>query len=318
MIWIGLLAGALLGALVHGFAGMLAGALIGVVIGSLLRTSPQAPTARASSQSSGVTDAAIASALGARIAALETRLASLEKTLVDSGIALPRAIDTQPTTDAAVVSAEQADTALQHEKPVADAAPSAQPPHAATHEAASPALATPVRKGGRGAPSAAGESFAPVPVGMRPSTPLPRNRREGWVGEMLWAWFTGGNAIVRVGVVVLFFGIAFLLSYFAEHFTVPIELKFAGVALLGAAMMALGAQLRGKRPAYALALVGGGCGVLYLTTFSALQLVPLLTPQAAFALLVAIAVLTVILALRFDSQALAARTLPGNCEAAGA
>jgi len=29
----------------------------------------------------------------------------------------------------------------------------------------------------------------------------------------LWAWFTGGNALTRIGVVVLFFGVAFLLRY---------------------------------------------------------------------------------------------------------
>ena len=49
----------------------------------------------------------------------------------------------------------------------------------------------------------------------------------------LWAWFTGGNALTRIGVVVLFFGVAFLLRYFAEHFTVPIEARLAGVARRG-------------------------------------------------------------------------------------
>jgi len=29
----------------------------------------------------------------------------------------------------------------------------------------------------------------------------------------LWHWFSGGNALVRVGVIVLFFGVAFLLVY---------------------------------------------------------------------------------------------------------
>src|SRR5207302_1087151 len=83
----------------------------------------------------------------------------------------------------------------------------------------------------------------------------------------------------------------FLLSYFAEHVTIPIELQFSGVALVGAAMIGAGAWLRNARRAYALALVGGGLGVLYLTTFAALQLVPLLSPPSAFALLAAIAFL---------------------------
>ena len=41
-------------------------------------------------------------------------------------------------------------------------------------------------------------------------------RRAAAAPNPLWAWFTGGNALTRVGIVVLFFGVAFLLSYFAE------------------------------------------------------------------------------------------------------
>jgi uncharacterized membrane protein len=70
-------------------------------------------------------------------------------------------------------------------------------------------------------------------------------------------------------------------------------------------MIGVGTWLRNRRRAYALALIGGGLGVLYLTTFAALQLVPLLSPQVAFALLASIAVLAVVMALLFDAQALA-------------
>src|SRR5262249_27792115 len=41
----------------------------------------------------------------------------------------------------------------------------------------------------------------------------------------LWNWFTGGNALTRIGVVALFFGVAFLLRYLAEHFILTIEIK---------------------------------------------------------------------------------------------
>ena len=62
----------------------------------------------------------------------------------------------------------------------------------------------------------------PVPAADLASAPTgssPPNR--------LWAWFTGGNALTRIGVVILFFGVAFLLKYFAERFTIPIELRLA-------------------------------------------------------------------------------------------
>jgi len=82
-------------------------------------------------------------------------------------------------------------------------------------------------------------------------------------------FFTGGNALVRAGVVVLFFGVAFLLRYLAELTRVPIQLRLTGVALGALVLLLLGWRLRSRRPGYALALQGGAVGILYLTTFAA-------------------------------------------------
>ena len=70
---------------------------------------------------------------------------------------------------------------------------------------------------------------------------------------------------MRTGVVVLFFGVAFLLRYLAEHTHVPIEFRLSGVALGGLILLALGWRLRTRRPGYALALQGGGFGVEVVT-----------------------------------------------------
>ncbi len=113
-------------------------------------------------------------------------------------------------------------------------------------------------------------------------------------------------------MVVLFFGVAFLLRYFAEHFTVPIELRLAAVAAVGGVLIALGVRLAGSRPGYGLSLQGAGAGILYLTTYAALRMYAVLPPEAAIALLVAIAALTVWLALRADSQALAGLAIAGG------
>ena len=53
----------------------------------------------------------------------------------------------------------------------------------------------------------------------------------------VWGWLSGGNALVRVGVVVLFFGVAFLVKYAYEHTQVPVELRLTGVALGACAML---------------------------------------------------------------------------------
>ena len=60
----------------------------------------------------------------------------------------------------------------------------------------------------------------------------------------LWKFFFGGNTLVRVGILVLFFGVAFLLKYASDQGLVPIELRLAGVALGGVALLVLGWRLR--------------------------------------------------------------------------
>lgn len=125
-------------------------------------------------------------------------------------------------------------------------------------------------------------------------------------------WLTEGNLPARVGVVVLFFGVAFLLRYFAQRFTIPVELRLAGVALVGAILVAVGARFVRTRPAFGLSVEAAGCGVLYLTTFAAFRLYGVLPSSVALVSLAAVAVLTVGLAMRHASQALAGLAIAGG------
>lgn len=152
------------------------------------------------------------------------------------------------------------------------------------------------------APSAARRTFAGVPPAASPN-PL---------FALLRDYFTGGNTLVRAGIVVLFFGVAFLLRYLAEHTHLPIELRLSAVACGAVVLLVLGWRLRSKRPGYALALQGGAVGILYLTVFSALHLYSLLTPTAAFFLLAAIAALGTALAVLQDSLAVALLAVTGG------
>ena len=121
----------------------------------------------------------------------------------------------------------------------------------------------------------------------------------------VWGWFTGGNPVVKVGLVVLFFGVSFLLKYAADHSLLPVELRMAGAGLLGVAMLALGWRLRRGRPVSALLVQGGGVGVLYLTIFAAARYVGMLPPLAALVLMTAVVVFSGILAVVQDAMALA-------------
>lgn len=125
-------------------------------------------------------------------------------------------------------------------------------------------------------------------------------------------YFTGGNLVVRAGIIVLFFGVAFLLKFAADRHMLPIELRLAGVSLGGVALLVVGWRLRERQRTYALALEGGGVGLLYLTVFAALRLYDLLPPTLAFGLLVAVAALSAFLAVGQNSLALAALGATGG------
>lgn len=125
------------------------------------------------------------------------------------------------------------------------------------------------------------------------------------LGASLTAWLRGGNTIVRAAVLILFIGVAFLLRYAAEHVTVPIEVRLAGVALGAAFLTGLGLRLTPNRRGYGLSLQGAGLGIVYLVLFAAYRLYQLLPSGLSFGLLAAMAVITTVLALRQDALPLA-------------
>jgi len=111
--------------------------------------------------------------------------------------------------------------------------------------------------------------------------------------------------LVKLGVLILFLGLAFLLRYTAERVTVPVELRYAAVALVGAGLLALGWLLRRKRTGYALILQGAGIGVFYLTTLAAMKVHELLPSTVGFAFLFGVAALSAVLAVLQNAPLLA-------------
>src|SRR4051794_16229614 len=131
-------------------------------------------------------------------------------------------------------------------------------------------------------------------------------------GPNFWERLFTGNLVAKVGIVVLFFGVAFLLKYAYERVHVPIELRLFGVAIGAIALLAVGWHLRSSRPGYALALQGGGVGILYLVIFGALRMFHLLPPPLAFALLVGVAAASAALSIAQNSLTLAAIGVSGG------
>jgi uncharacterized membrane protein len=141
---------------------------------------------------------------------------------------------------------------------------------------------------------------------------LPQGFSPDRESSALWKFFFGGNTLVRVGVVVLFFGVAFLLKFASEHIEIPIEARLIGVAIGAMIMLAIGWRLRLSRPGYGLILQGGAIGVLYLTVFAAFRLYQLLPGGLVLVLLAAMAVFSAMLAVLQDSRSLAAAGISGG------
>jgi uncharacterized membrane protein len=159
---------------------------------------------------------------------------------------------------------------------------------------------------------------APEPkITAKPATPWqPAAPREPSLLERAFGaaknWLFGGNTVLRVGVLLLFLGLAFLLRYATEGMVVPVEWRYAGVAASAVALLGLGWWLRLRNPSYALMLQGAGIAVLYLTVFAAMRLHPLLDPRLALGLLVLVTLFSAILAVQQNALGLAAAAALGG------
>ena len=131
--------------------------------------------------------------------------------------------------------------------------------------------------------------------------------------QAVWGWFTSGNVITRIGVLMLFFGLAFLAKFAAQAGYFPPAVRLSAVGITGIALFITGFVLRGKALAaghtlhqtYAHTLQGAGVAVLYLTIVAAVRLYSLLPSGVAFGLLVLIVAFAASIALMQNSLSMA-------------
>ena len=304
----------LIGAILGALMGELIGAVIGIAVGiglavMLKKADKEAPP----------TPARSATTTPVPPVPMETRVARLEQEVASLRAEVKRLSQPVGTTPAVAATPPLAPTAVPAAAAIPEAAPAflsvplppptppaqPKPPEPAELELDATLFDTapiPLAELPTPALSAKPPEAAPPhpPVAPRPA-PVPQpslqERMPAWLSKLIF----GGNTIVKVGVLILFLGLAFLLRYAAERVTVPVELRYAGVALLGAALLVLGWRLRDRKDAaggsgYGLILQGAGIGVFYLTTLAALKLNQLLPPELAFSFLFMVAVLSAVLA----------------------
>ena len=150
---------------------------------------------------------------------------------------------------------------------------------------------------------------APAPMrAARPSAPAP-------TPACLMAakkWLFGGNLVAKLGLLILFIGISFLLKYAAERVTVPIELRLTGIVLADIVLLLWGWRIRERRREISLPVQGAALAILMLVTFGAFRLYQLIPGGLAFGLLFALTFFTCLLALLQNALWLAVFGIAGG------
>ncbi len=120
-------------------------------------------------------------------------------------------------------------------------------------------------------------------------------------------WFTVGNVPVKIGMLVLFAGVAALLKYASDEgwLTLPPELRLAGIAAAALGALVFAWRKRASNRTFALSLQGGAIGVLLLVVFAAFKVFGLMPAGAAFALSIVLVAGAGVLAVLQDAKALA-------------
>ena len=290
MWFLGALLGLVVGGAIGGPGGAFALAILGGVAGAVFKSIQNESPAKLS--------------IDNRVAHLERRVTDLSLAIEQltrrlGGSAAKSAAEPEPTpavSPETPTASEQFPHVEPPPQPAAMRTAVAAPPQSTTVAASAVTIVT------RSAPEVAASQAPPREPAVTAAAEPP----------FWWKWLFGGNTLVRVGIVILFIGMAFLVKYAAEHAHFPIELRLASVAAGAIAMLIIGWRLRETKPGYALSMQGGGVGLLYLTVFAAMRLYSLLPPTLAFGLLVGIVVASVLLAVRQDAIALAMAATAGG------
>ena len=231
-----------------------------------------------------------------------SRPAEREPLVARATVRPPPAPEAAPTT---TPEAPVADTvAAAPAEPVAPAEPSAtarpETP-ARTADAADQAWAA--------ARESAQENDTPIRSAARPS--LPPREPPAWFTAAR-NWLFEGNLVAKIGLLILFIGVSFLLKYAAARITVPIELRLAGIVLVDMAALAWAWRIRNSNQGVSLPLQGTCMAVLMLVVFGAFRIYHLIPGGMAFAMLFLLTFGTCLLAVLQNAQWLAIFGITGG------
>jgi uncharacterized membrane protein len=283
--------------------------LVGALVGAYL-------CAGVFGEHTGFTSALFGAGIGllfAQLRRLRDRVAGLEKTVLE----LRNAATRQAAERTSVAATSAVPSAPAGPAPVPGAAPAISvgvPQVPVTQRPAPIAPPQPPAQVVPNVPPAPQAAAAPVQPAQARAVPPAKPDALTQAFMRVKQWFTEGNVPVKVGVIVLFLGVAALIKYASDSgwLRVPVQFRLAGIAAAALAALVFAWRKRGSHRPFALSLQGGAIGVLILTVFAAYRLYNLLPAGLAFALLIVIVAGAGTLAVLQDALALAVLAIVGG------
>jgi uncharacterized membrane protein len=193
-----------------------------------------------------------------------------------------------------------------HEAPFATGGPVVEPDvPAPLPEVERPVIITPP-------PMAAPGPMPEQPVETAPPPPPPPRRPSFLERNPDLEKFIGENLINKIGIAILVLGLGLLLRYaIGRGYIGETAQTLIGIAS-GGVLLFLAHRMRDSFRAFSSVLVGGGLAVLYFSIAIAFQQYHIIGQTAAFAVMVGISALGVLLTLAYDRRELAVIALLGG------
>lgn len=137
----------------------------------------------------------------------------------------------------------------------------------------------------------------------KPDQAPTQNERSGVI-KSVWNFLVRGNIMAKIGVLILFIGMAFLLRYAFQQIHITVTEGLVAVDLSGLIMLALGVYLVPKNRIFANTLMGGGFGLFYMCNYAAFRYFQILPAEIALILMLVISLAIAFIAWRINAYSL--------------
>jgi hypothetical protein len=153
-------------------------------------------------------------------------------------------------------------------------------------------------------PPLAEPAAVPVPPLDAPPRPRPPRRSAAPQSSLIDERWIGQRGLLAVGVVALLMATGYLLKLSFERGWISPVMRCAGGAALGAVVGAIGWRLQERYRTYGAALIGTGCGIIYLSVWAACRLYEVIPPTTGIVGLALVSVALAMVAYAINVEAL--------------